>query len=258
IRSASRTTWPSSVAGKLSSVSRSVLCRSASPLLCVPTPSRTSHVRFSPRADFQNLHHPEALGVMPEAAHRLNRLIERLLAGMPKGRMPQIVGEGDCLGEILIQAQRPRGGPRDLGDFQRVGQARAVVVSFGGDEHLRLVGEPTKRLAVDNAIAVALKTGAQVVLRFGGLPAARGLGQGGPRAEALPFPLFGELARRTRHRTGRANATGAARLRRRCGSHVLSLRRVRHTSFATASFSLIRACAAASWATGTRNGEHDT
>ena len=91
---------------------------------------------------------------------------------MPERGVPEVVAEGDGFGEVLVQAQRPRDGARDLADLQRVGEARAVVVALGRQEDLGLVLEAPERLAVDDAVAIAHETGANGVGPFLALPAA--------------------------------------------------------------------------------------
>ena len=86
-------------------------------------------------------------------------LIECALSCMAEGRMAEIVAERDRLGQILVQAERPCDRPRDLRHLERVRQAGAVVVALGRNENLRFVGQAAERLAVQDAVAVALKAG---------------------------------------------------------------------------------------------------
>src|SRR5450755_1248656 len=67
------------------------------------------------------------------------------------------------LGEVLVEAEGPGDRPRDLRHFQRVRQARAVVIAFERDEDLRLVLQPPERTRVNDAVAVALVLRAVVV-----------------------------------------------------------------------------------------------
>ena len=61
----------------------------------------------------------------PVAAHGC---IQRLLTGVTKGRMSDVMHQGQGFDEISVQAQRPGNGPRDLRDFNGVRQAVAEVV----------------------------------------------------------------------------------------------------------------------------------
>ena len=78
--------------------------------------------------------------------------------------MPDIMAEADRLRQVLVEAQRPRDGPADARDLQRVGEPRAVVVALGRDEHLRLVLEPPERLAVHDPVTIALERRPQTAL----------------------------------------------------------------------------------------------
>ena len=64
-------------------------------------------------------------------------------------------------------------GAGDLGHLEGVGQARDEVVALGVDEDLGLVLQPAERLRVEDAIAVALEGGAELVGLFGADAALR-------------------------------------------------------------------------------------
>ena len=89
--------------------------------------------------------------------------IERFFARMPVRCVSQVVPERDRLGQILVKPQRPRYGARDLAYFERVCQPRAIVIALRRQKHLRLVLKATKRFAVQDPVAVALKIGTQPV-----------------------------------------------------------------------------------------------
>ena len=93
-----------------------------------------------------------------------------LLAGMAEGGMPQIMAEGHGFGQILVQAERTRDRAGDLRHFERMREARAKMVALGSDEHLRLVGQASKTLRMNDLVAVALKLVAQEI-RLGGTSA---------------------------------------------------------------------------------------
>jgi hypothetical protein len=57
-----------------------------------------------------------------EAAAGLEAAVERPLAGMTEGRVTEVMGERQRLGEILVEAERAGERAGDLGDFERVGQ----------------------------------------------------------------------------------------------------------------------------------------
>ena len=61
---------------------------------------------------------------------------------MAEGRMAEIMRKAQRLGQILVQPQRAGDHPPDLRDFEAVGQAGAVMIAIGRDEHLRLGLQP--------------------------------------------------------------------------------------------------------------------
>ena len=117
---------------------------------------------------------------------------------MAERRVPEVVAERDRLGQLLVQPQHLRDRARDLRDLERVRQARAVVIAGRREEHLRLVLQPAERLAVDDAIAIALKRRPHVVFR---------LGAQAPRESAL-FAACGA-------RISRSRASSCSRIGRR-------------------------------------------
>ena len=116
--------------------------------------------------------------VLPEAL--FGAAVEHLLADVAEGRVPEVVAQPDRLDQILVQAQGARDGARDRGDLERVREPGAVVVAAGRHEHLRLVLQAAKRLAVHDAVAVALKRRAQAAILLRARP-ARGVGAGRQR-----------------------------------------------------------------------------
>ena len=104
---------------------------------------------------FEHIDDPEALLIVVESAG--NELVEHALARVPERRVPEIVAKRDRLGELLVQLQHLRDGPRDLRDLERVRQPGAIVIAGWSEEHLSLVLQTPERLRVHNAVAVALK-----------------------------------------------------------------------------------------------------
>ena len=92
---------------------------------------------------------------------------------MPERGVSQIVAKRDRLGEVLIEAQGLSDRTCYLSDLERVCETRAVVIALRGKKDLRLVGEATKRLAVDDPVAIALVIGA-IRVRFNGTLSAPG------------------------------------------------------------------------------------
>ncbi len=124
----------------------------------------------------EEVHDAQRLEVVLEAAVGLHAGVQRVLAGVAERRMAEIVGEGDGLGQVLVEAQAARHRARDLGDLQAVGEARAEEIPFVVDEHLRLVLEPTEGAGMDDAVAVALVLAAPARRRLAVAPAAGALG----------------------------------------------------------------------------------
>ena len=123
----------------------------------------------------------QALLVVIEAAG--HELVDDALAGVAERRVAEIVAERDRLGQLLVEPQHLGDAARDLRDLERVGQPRAVVIAGRREEHLRLVLQPPERLAVDDAIAIALERRTDAVLR---LRAAAGRGCRALFAAAAP------------------------------------------------------------------------
>ena len=161
-------------------------------------PSRVSTVRFRPRPSRSRSSTTRSdcsLWRKRRPKRSGEHLVEGLLAGVAERRVAEVVAERDRLGQVLVQPQRPGDGARDPGGLERVREPRAVVVALRVDEDLGLVLEAPERLAVDDAVAVALER----------RPAA-----GTP----LPPHAHARASRRSARRAGRATSPPA----RECGS----------------------------------------
>ena len=142
---------------------------------------------------------PKRVLVVPEvpAEARFEAFVEHLLAQVPERGMTQVVAEPDRLDEVLVQAQSPGDGARDRRHLERVCQTRPVMVPAGGHEHLSLVCQAAKGLAVDDPVAVALKRRAQGTVRLLSL-AHRRVGARCQRREQLLLQLSHALGERRR------------------------------------------------------------
>src|SRR5205807_5681653 len=138
----------------------------------------------------------QALLVMVEAAG--HQAVDDALAGVAERRVPQIVAERNRFGQLFVQPQHLRDRPRDLRDLERVGQARAVVIAGRGEEHLRFVLQAAEGLAVNDAVAIALKCGPDVVFALGSKSPAGISALGRARHEHLALARL-ELFAKTRH-----------------------------------------------------------
>src|SRR5436305_10114540 len=110
---------------------------------------------------------------MLEAAVRGHLRGKGIFAGMAEGRMPEVVGARDGLGQIDVGAKRPCYGDRDLRRLLGVREPRPVEVALEGDKDLRLIAEAAVGRAVDDAIAVALEGRAVGILGLGVASPAR-------------------------------------------------------------------------------------
>src|SRR5436305_1971805 len=66
---------------------------------------------------FEQLYNAHALTIVIEPAVVLHASPEHLLTGMPKGRVPEIMGERDRVRQVLVQSQRARDGGADRRDL---------------------------------------------------------------------------------------------------------------------------------------------
>ncbi len=154
-------------------------------------PSRTSCVRFSPRPSRSSTSTTRSecsLWRKLRSKRSRSAASSAGLAGVAERRVPEIVAEADRLGQILVEAQRARDRARDAHRLERVRQPRAVVVALGRDEDLRLVLQAPERLAVRDAVAVALERAAEAARLLLDEPSARLRRAHGERREAALPP----------------------------------------------------------------------
>src|SRR4051812_32105090 len=136
----------------------------------------------------ENVDDAQALFVVLEPAGHQG--LQHALAGMAERRVPEIVAERNRLGQLLVEPQHLGDAARDLRDLERVRQARSIVVARRREKDLRLVFEPAERLAVDDAVAVALERGTDRIFSLR-LQASLGrVALGGLRRENLVLALL--------------------------------------------------------------------
>ena len=99
--------------------------------------------------------------------------VERLLPGMAKGAVTDVMPECDCLDEVFVDPDCPADSPRDLRDLERVSETGAVVVAVGVDEYLGFVFQAPECLLVQNPVPIPLKAGPHRVFRLIALPSNR-------------------------------------------------------------------------------------
>lgn len=80
--------------------------------------------------------------------------------------MPEVVSEGDGLGEIFVEAEGAGDGAANGGDFDGVGEPGAKMIPCAVEEDLGFIFETAKGAGMDDAGAVALEFGAVGVGRF--------------------------------------------------------------------------------------------
>jgi hypothetical protein len=111
--------------------------------------------------------------VIEEKSMLAHDRIERLFPGMPEGRVPEVVHQGQRLDQVHVDVQGASERARNLRDLQRVGQAVAEMIGIAPREHLRLCFKSTECPGVNDAVAIALKIVAVGMLRLRIPPTAR-------------------------------------------------------------------------------------
>src|SRR5690606_22925701 len=117
-------------------------------------------------AALQSSDDPEALDIVIEAAVLAHRAVERILTGMAERRVAQVVRQGQCLGQVLIEPEPAGNAARDLRHLEAVRQPCAVVVALMVDEHLRLVLQAAEGRRMEDPVTIALKGGPSRGLRL--------------------------------------------------------------------------------------------
>ena len=115
----------------------------------------------------QHLDHAQALLIVCEGG--VEAFSHGALTGVTERRMSEVVSESDRLGQVLIQAQSTRQRTRDLGNLKGMCQASAVMVASGGKKDLCFIHQAAERLAMDDAVAVALIFGTVIAARQGNI-----------------------------------------------------------------------------------------
>ena len=87
--------------------------RAQAPVVWVTMPLRTSQVRLRPLPSFSRKSTTRRLWLVVGKAAGA-QAVQRALSRVAEGGMPQVVAQGDGLGQILVQPQRPGDGAGDL------------------------------------------------------------------------------------------------------------------------------------------------
>jgi hypothetical protein len=118
-----------------------------------------------------------------------DKSIEGILGSMPAWAVPAIMAQCDGICQSGIRPNAAGDGSSHLGDFESMGQPRALVI--GGEyDNLRLPCQPPKGGGVDDAVSISLKTGALRVGLFWNSPLASANGTGSTLAQLCRLPLL--------------------------------------------------------------------
>jgi len=161
--------------------------------------------------DLELFNDAEALVTPTEATGVLHELVEGVFDGMAEGGVTEISGQGNGLGEVFVEAEGATERAGEGGDLDGVGEAGTNVVAGAVERDLGFVFEATKSGTVNDAFAVPLKFGAEVV-RFFGVFAAEAFaafgGEGGEKEGFFFLPVF---AGADGHLSGMDGSGGEAR-----------------------------------------------
>ena len=92
--------------------------------------------------------------------------VQRFFSGMAKGRMSDVVHQGEGLHQIHVQPKLGGDGAGDLRDFDGMGEAIAEVVGEAAGKNLCLGFEPAKSAGMNDAVPVPLEIIAIGMLGF--------------------------------------------------------------------------------------------
>ena len=76
-----------------------------------------------------------------------------------KGRVAEVAGEGNGLGQVFIQAKGATKGTGEGSDFDSVGETGTDVIARAVEGKLGFIFERAKRGTVNDAFAIALNSG---------------------------------------------------------------------------------------------------
>jgi hypothetical protein len=93
--------------------------------------------------------------------------------------MAEVMGQRQCLGEVLVEPELPGQRAGDLRHLQRMGQPGAVMIAFMEHEDLGFVFQAAERGGMDHPVAVAPERAAGLARRLREQPAAAAIGIAG-------------------------------------------------------------------------------
>src|SRR5450432_4620016 len=109
--------------------------------------------------------------------------------------MPQVVRKANAFHKVRVCAECGGNAAPDLGDFQRMSQPGAVVITFIVYKYLRLVLQPPKSSGMQNTVPIPLVDGTVKVFNFGKAAALRFSTLDSVRRKAADFFRLTVLAR---------------------------------------------------------------
>ena len=83
--------------------------------------------------------------------------VESFFAGVSKGRVADVMDQGESFDQVHIQTELRGDGSGDLRHFDGVGQTVAKVIGEAAGEDLGLGFEAAKSPRVDDAVAISLE-----------------------------------------------------------------------------------------------------
>ena len=109
------------------------------------------------RLGLQPGQHAQGLGVALEAPDGLRDLVQRRLAVVTEGRVPEVVGEARGVDDVGVAAESLAEFAAHLRHLERVGQPVTHEVVGARCDHLSLGRQPAQRRGVQDAGAVSLE-----------------------------------------------------------------------------------------------------
>src|SRR6266487_1578423 len=109
-------------------------------------------------ADLEILHNSQGMQIVveekPMPAHGR---VQYFLSCVPKRRMPDIVNQSQSFHQVDVQSKLGCHRPRDLGNFQGLGQPVAEMVGVAAGENLCFGLKAAKSSRMNDAVTVALE-----------------------------------------------------------------------------------------------------
>ena len=118
--------------------------------------------------NFEIFDHAQRVQVVIEAQAKLaHGCVQRPLAGMTEGRVPDVMHQRQRFRHVLVQLQRAGDGARDLRHFHGVRETAAKVIGVAVGEDLGFSRQAAKGAGMNHPRPVPLKRGAIGMGRFG-------------------------------------------------------------------------------------------